>query len=142
MTGRAERAPHADTIGRIAASTRLHATRDKRRITRVGTGTVIARHASSVSGSCESANGNGRQAAEQAHWSKIGDTVRWRNDRTGDSGSVTPIRQGYDRSGRYCREYQQTITVSGRSETAYGTACLQPDGSWRIVDGPVDWRRY
>jgi surface antigen len=83
-----------------------------------------------------------RQAAEQAHWGKIGDTARWRNDRTGDSGSVTPIRQGYDRSGRYCREYQQTITVSSRSETAYGTACLQPDGSWRIVDGPVDWRSH
>ena len=32
-----------------------------------------------------------------------------------------------------CREFQQTITVGGRTETAYGTACRQPDGDWKIV---------
>jgi len=29
------------------------------------------------------------------------------------------------------REYQTTIVVGGRNVPAYGTACLQPDGSWR-----------
>jgi hypothetical protein len=29
------------------------------------------------------------------------------------------------------REYQTTVTVGGRQVEAYGTACLQPDGSWR-----------
>jgi surface antigen len=29
------------------------------------------------------------------------------------------------------REYQTTIIVGGKREAAYGTACLQPDGSWR-----------
>ena len=28
------------------------------------------------------------------------------------------------------REYQTTVTVGGRTVDAYGTACLQPDGSW------------
>ena len=37
-------------------------------------------------------------------------------------------------SGQYCREYQQTITVGGKTEQGYGRACRQPDGSWRIVD--------
>ena len=32
------------------------------------------------------------QADEQIHWGKIDETAGWRNDRTGDSGSVTPIR--------------------------------------------------
>jgi surface antigen len=36
--------------------------------------------------------------------------------------------------GRYCREYQATITVDGKYQPAYGTACLGPDGAWRIVD--------
>jgi surface antigen len=81
-----------------------------------------------------------RQAVEQVHWDTIGETAQWRDDRTGASGSVTSIRQGYDRTGRYCREYRQIITVSDRNETTYGTACLQPDGAWRIMDGPVDWR--
>jgi hypothetical protein len=28
------------------------------------------------------------------------------------------------------REYQTTVVVGGRKVPAYGTACLQPDGSW------------
>ncbi|HEY4134679.1 MAG TPA: hypothetical protein VGO34_05640 [Alphaproteobacteria bacterium] len=33
----------------------------------------------------------------------------------------------------YCREYQTTTTVGGQRTASYGTACQQPDGSWRIV---------
>ena len=32
----------------------------------------------------------------------------------------------------YCREYQHTVTIDGKQEKAYGTACRQPDGSWKI----------
>lgn len=28
------------------------------------------------------------------------------------------------------REYQMTVIVGGKEAQAYGTACLQPDGSW------------
>jgi hypothetical protein len=38
-----------------------------------------------------------------------------------------------DKSGRTCREYQSTVIVNGAPKPAYGTACLQPDGSWRVV---------
>ena len=31
------------------------------------------------------------------------------------------------------REYQTEIVVGGRTVPAYGDACLQPDGSWKIV---------
>lgn len=34
---------------------------------------------------------------------------------------------------RQCREYQSTAVVNGRRVQSYGTACLQPDGSWQIV---------
>ena len=33
----------------------------------------------------------------------------------------------------YCREYSSTAIVDGRPVETWGTACLQPDGSWRIV---------
>ena len=34
----------------------------------------------------------------------------------------------------YCREYTKKILVDGKEEQAYGTACLQDDGSWRIMN--------
>jgi hypothetical protein len=34
------------------------------------------------------------------------------------------------------REYQTQIVIDGRAAPAYGTACLQADGSWKIVSGP------
>lgn len=37
-------------------------------------------------------------------------------------------------SGQYCREYQATQVIGGQPVKSYGTACLQPDGSWRIVN--------
>ena len=32
----------------------------------------------------------------------------------------------------YCREYTQRIVIGDQTQESYGTACLQPDGSWRI----------
>jgi hypothetical protein len=32
----------------------------------------------------------------------------------------------------YCREYTKTVSIGGKAERAYGTACQQPDGSWEI----------
>jgi hypothetical protein len=37
-------------------------------------------------------------------------------------------------TGRYCREYQRTVTVGGQAQAAYGRACWRPDGSWEIMD--------
>ena len=64
---------------------------------------------------------------------KSGQTSSWKNPDSGNSGTVTP-RKTYQRaSGQHCREYQQTITVGGKTEQAYGTACRQPDGTWKIA---------
>ncbi len=32
-----------------------------------------------------------------------------------------------------CRQFQQTIIIQNRPQTAVGQACQNPDGSWRIV---------
>ncbi len=63
-----------------------------------------------------------------------GTTTEWRNPDSGNSGTITPQPAYESSSGQYCREYQQTIVVGGQTENAYGTACRQPDGTWKIVN--------
>ncbi len=73
-------------------------------------------------------------AERRALAAPAGCRVPWHNPDTGHRGDVTVVRHGRDsRTGEYCREYQTKVTVGGRSEDAYGLACRQPDGSWKIV---------
>jgi len=61
-----------------------------------------------------------------------GQPVAWTNPDSGHSGTITVTRT-YQQGGTFCREYQQTVTIGGQQEHAFGTACRQPDGSWRIM---------
>jgi len=65
--------------------------------------------------------------------SPSGQTVSWNNPDSGNHGAIVPKPAYRAPTGEYCREYQQTITVGGRSEEAFGKACRQPDGSWKII---------
>lgn len=73
------------------------------------------------------------RANQQAQTVPIGETIAWNNPDSGNYGTVTPVRDGTSSAGQYCREFQQTVTIGGQTENAYGTACRQPDGSWQIV---------
>ncbi len=61
-----------------------------------------------------------------------GSETTWRNPDTGNYGVIKPTQTYRSPSGEYCREYQHTIIVGGRTQEAYGRACRQPDGSWEI----------
>jgi surface antigen len=61
-----------------------------------------------------------------------GNQASWRNPESGNYGTITPQRSYQSADGNTCREYSQNITVGGKAQKAYGTACKQPDGSWRI----------
>lgn len=75
------------------------------------------------------------QAAQRAlETARSGTAVSWNNPDSGHTGSVTPLNVIQRPDGEYCREYSQTISVGGKSEDAYGTACRQPDGSWKIAN--------
>lgn len=74
-----------------------------------------------------------QQASYRAHNARVGETISWNNPQSGNYGSYTPVRDGQSSSGRYCREYQQTIVVGGKTQNGYGTACQSPDGSWEVV---------
>ena len=62
-----------------------------------------------------------------------GQSTRWVNPDTGNQFVVTPTRT-YEASGAPCREYIIKAVVGGRPDDVYGTACRQPDGSWKIVN--------
>jgi surface antigen len=75
------------------------------------------------------------QAEQRAHTAPIGEKVVWNNPDSGNSGYVTPIRDGRSsQTNAYCREYQTTVVIDGREQSAFGTACQQPDGSWKVVN--------
>ncbi len=73
------------------------------------------------------------KAMGQAQTAPIGESISWKNPESGHAGTVTPVREGTTSAGDYCREFQQSVSIGGKTERAYGTACRQPDGSWKIV---------
>ena len=79
-----------------------------------------------------------QMAAEAAHRAMestpTGKSVAWQNPDSGHSGTVTPTRTYQTANGTYCRDYQTTVVIDDKNERATGTACRQPDGSWRIVN--------
>lgn len=76
-------------------------------------------------------NQTSQRALEQA---PSGQAIAWRNPDSGNYGSVTPMNVYENPQGQYCREYSQTVNVGGKAENAYGRACRQQDGSWKIVE--------
>ena len=76
-------------------------------------------------------------AAEDAlETADVGDSITWENpDNAGGPahGSTKVTRQGADSEGRTCREFRQTVTIGGREEQSYGTACRDDNGDWKIV---------
>ena len=66
---------------------------------------------------------------------KVGQSSSWTNPDSGNSGIIIPTRTIVQKqSGQPCREYQHTITIGGKTEKAYGRACREADGSWKIVN--------
>ena len=106
------------------------------RLIGVGAGTLLGAFiGKSIGESLDRADVNyANQAQTQAHTAPIGQQIAWSNPESGHSGTITPRREGNDSAGNYCREYQQTVQVGGKTEQAYGTACRQPDGTWKVVN--------
>jgi len=75
------------------------------------------------------------EAAQKAlEATPTGNSVAWNNPDSGHSGTITPTKTYQASSGSYCREYQTIVIVNGKEEKGYGTACRQPDGSWKLVN--------
>lgn len=63
---------------------------------------------------------------------RSGVATSWKNPDSGHYGAVVP-GPAYSDRGRNCRSYTHTIYINGRPETARGTACRNPDGTWTAL---------
>lgn len=70
------------------------------------------------------------RTAQALEMQPTGAPTQWRNPDTGREYVVVPTRTWSSAQGP-CREYTMDVVIGGRMEKAYGTACRQPDGSWR-----------
>lgn len=61
----------------------------------------------------------------------VGSEANWTNQRTHATYTVRPIKQ-YHSSGRICRRYKTSVVINGKLRTAYGRACKDAQGRWRI----------
>ena len=59
--------------------------------------------------------------------------VDWTNPVSGLNGSTVPIKSYQTSYGQTCREYLSTVQLAGAAQQAFGTACRQADGSWKIA---------
>lgn len=59
--------------------------------------------------------------------------VDWINPATGLSGSTVPIKSYRTSYGQICREYLSSVQLDGALQQAFGTACQQADGDWKIA---------
>lgn len=63
----------------------------------------------------------------------VGKPAYWQNANSGTSYTVTPVKNVNVNGNKYCREYNTTAVIGGKQQQIYGTACRQPDGSWKVV---------
>jgi surface antigen len=105
-----------------------------------GTGQTVAIIVGTVAGSMigrqigQSMDDVDRMKTAQAlNNNRSGQSTTWTNPDTGEQYTVTPTRT-YEQSGGPCREFELDATVGGEpGQSVTGTACLQPDGTWKVV---------
>lgn len=63
----------------------------------------------------------------------VGQPAYWKNTNTGASYKVVPTKNVTIDGNDYCREYRSVANIGGKSQQVYGTACRQPDGTWKVI---------
>jgi len=61
-------------------------------------------------------------------------SVEWVNPDNGVIYQVAPAETWRVAEDRYCREFEATAQIGGRTERTHGTACRRADGSWERAD--------
>ncbi len=103
-----------------------------------GSGRVLATMVGAVAGAAIGGSiGRSMDESDQLKAAHAFENVRtgvptsWVNPDTRNEYTVTPTRT-FDSSTGPCREYTMEAIIGGEVEEIYGTACRQPDGSWKI----------
>lgn len=59
-----------------------------------------------------------------------GSTGRWTNAGSGHSGAITPTGTYLSDSGHFCRDYQEDLSLGGKSAQFRHTACRDDKAGW------------
>lgn len=62
-----------------------------------------------------------------------GQEARWSNPENNTSGYTKPVETTQTASGQTCRVFQTGVSAQGQNTSGTGTACRQPDGTWKIM---------
>jgi hypothetical protein len=74
-------------------------------------------------------DGPGQAALETT---RSGTATQWQNPDSGTVETIVP-KPAFQSGGTVCREFTKTVTIGGTQQQAYGTACRQPDGTWKLA---------
>ncbi len=74
------------------------------------------------------------RAQKALEYNYDGQASSWNNPNTGANFTATPTSSYLNASGENCRKYQTDIYIDGKRENGQGTACRQPDGTWKVMD--------
>jgi surface antigen len=64
---------------------------------------------------------------------RSGQAATWTNDTTGAVGSIMPLRTFRTASGKWCREFERSVTSPSGAENRIGIACRDEDGHWQLA---------
>lgn len=106
------------------------------RVAMIATGTLIgAAFGSSLGASLDKIDQQymSKNAQNTLETIPTGQSTKWQNPDSGNSGTLMPTKTYQRPSGEYCREYQQTVTIGNKTQEAFGKACRQPDGTWKVI---------
>lgn len=105
-----------------------------------GTGKILAVAAGTIAGAViggsigRNMDQNDRMRMNSAlDNNNVGQPAYWQNQKSGATYKVTPVRNVSKNGNKYCREYRTIVDIAGKRQQMYGTACRQPDGSWKVV---------
>jgi surface antigen len=105
-----------------------------------GTGKILAVAAGTIAGAIiggsigKNMDENDRMRVNAAlDNNSVGQPAYWQNQRSGAAYRVTPVKNVNVNGNKYCREYRTTAIIAGKQQQMYGTACRQPDGTWKAV---------
>lgn len=74
-----------------------------------------------------------QQALNQATQAPMGQNVTWHNPETNHRGSITPIQEGYNAEGHYCRGLSQVVVIDGQESNSYHRVCYMGDNKWYLA---------
>lgn len=103
------------------------------KVATIGVGTVLGALAGREAARYLSGTDSRRASDAEERAMATNTPITWNNPETGNRGVIEPKRTYQNPTGQTCREYTHTVYIGGKPEQAYGTACRQPDGSWKLA---------